>query len=108
MARLAGFAATVAAFAATAALAHESYLDCFDNHDDTVTCRAGYEDGSAPSGKDRILVKDGDGITLISGQLDGEGKFSFTRPQGDDFMVVFVGGEVGHSRRINARELIDK
>jgi hypothetical protein len=92
---------------AGAAAAHESYLDCFDNRDGTVTCQAGYEDGSPPSDEDRILVKDADGNTLISGGFD-DGKFSFKRPGGDDFMVIFVGGEIGHSRRISGRELIGK
>ena len=90
MVRPARFVAAVAAFAATTAFAHESYLDCFDNRDGTVTCQAGYEDGSPPSAKDRLLVKDAGGTTLITGQFDDQGKFSFTRPPGEDFMVVFV------------------
>lgn len=87
------------------ALAHESYMDCFDNGNETVTCVAGYEDGSPPTDRDVLLLKDADGKTLLKGNFDAEGAFSFERPAGD-FMVIFMGAEIGHTLRINATDLI--
>lgn len=89
---------------ATAAQAHESFLHCFDNGDDTVTCKAGYEDGSRLMSRDRLLVKDEKGKTLQEGHFDKSGSYSFERPAGN-FMMVFMGSEIGHTMRINSADL---
>ncbi len=89
-----------------AAFAHEAYMDCFDNGDDTVTCVAGYEDGSPPTDRDRILIKNGDGKTIKSGNFDADGAFSFKRPDDAGFMMIFMGSEIGHTIRINAGDLV--
>ncbi len=89
-----------------AAFAHEAYMDCFDNGDGTATCVAGYEDGSPPTDRDRILIKDGDGKTIASGNFDEDGAFSFDRPEDPGFMMIFMGSEIGHTIRINAGDLI--
>jgi hypothetical protein len=91
---------------ASVVLAHESYMDCFDNRDGTITCEAGYEDGSPPNDQDRVLLKDADGRTLVTGFFDAEGRFTFPRPAEDDFMMIFIGIEIGHTNRVNARDLI--
>ena len=88
-----------------AAQAHESYMDCFDNKDGTATCQAGYEDGSPPNAEDRILIKDEKGKTLIEGRFDEDGGFTFDQP-GGNFMMIFIGGEIGHTKRLNASDLI--
>lgn len=90
---------------AFAAQAHESYMDCFDNKDGTATCQAGYEDGSPPGAQDRILIKDEKGKTLIEAHFGEDGSFTFEQPAGN-FMMVFIGGEIGHTKRINAGDLI--
>lgn len=89
-----------------AALAHEAYMDCFDNGDDTVTCVAGYEDGSPPTDRDRILIKNSEGKTIKSGNFDEDGAFNFGRPEDAGFMMIFMGSEIGHTIRINAGDLV--
>lgn len=90
-----------------AAQAHESFMDCFDNRDDTVTCEAGYVDGSPPNAGDRILVKDDKGKTLKEATFDAEGSYTFERP-GEKFMMVFVGTEIGHTLRVNSADLMTR
>lgn len=97
-----------ALLAGTAAFAHESFMDCFDNGDGTVSCMAGYVDGSPPTPQDQILIKDADGTTLISGRFDDDGNFTFERPGDPDFMVIFMGAEIGHTHRIDAGALIPR
>jgi hypothetical protein len=89
----------------SAAHAHESYMDCSAHGDGTVTCEAGYEDGSPPGERDRILIKDASGKNLLEGHFDEAGTYTFTRPEGD-FMMVFIGSAVGHSLRIKSSKLI--
>lgn len=91
---------------ATAAWAHEPYMDCFDNGDNTVTCEAGYEDGSPASDDDKIIVKDDQGNTLLSGKFT-DGVYAFERPAGP-FVAVFVGGDIGHVRRVHNKDLIQR
>lgn len=93
---------------ASAAQAHESYMDCFDNGDNTVTCQAGYDDGSPPHAGDRVLLKDSTGKTLKEGKFDAEGSFSFERPDDQNFMVIFMGSEIGHTNRVNAGDLFQR
>lgn len=89
-----------------AAWAHEPYMDCFDNQDDTITCEAGYEDGSPASNDDKIFVKDAEGKTLLSGKFT-DGVYTFERPAGR-FVAVFVGGDIGHVRRVQDTALIKR
>jgi hypothetical protein len=91
---------------ATAVWAHEPYMDCFDNNDRTVTCEAGYEDGSPAGDEDKIFVKDDQGKTLMTGTFT-DGNYTFERPAGR-FVAVFVGGDIGHVRRIPDSELMQR
>ncbi len=91
-----------------AVLAHESYMDCFDNQNGTVTCSAGYVDGSPPADRDRVLLKDADGKTLVTGNFDADGNFTFDKPGNGDFMVIFIGAEIGHTHRINSGDLVKR
>lgn len=86
--------------------AHESFLDCYDNRDGTITCQAGYSDGDLPADTDRILVKDRGGKTLLSGSFDEAGTFSFERPEQGGFIVIFVGSQIGHTNRVDASGLL--
>lgn len=90
----------------TAAWAHEPYMDCFDNKDNTVTCEAGYEDGSPAGDEDKIFVKDDQGKTLMSGKFT-DGLYTFDRPAGH-FVAVFVGDDIGHVRRVSDSDLIQR
>ncbi len=87
------------------AQAHESFMDCLDNQNGTVTCQGGYVDGSPPTDKDRILIKDDKSKTLIEGQFDQDGSFTFDKPDGN-FTMIFAGGEIGHVKRIKSIDLI--
>lgn len=89
-----------------AAWAHEPYMDCFDNNDRTVTCEAGYEDGSPAASDDKIFVKDDQGNTLLNGKFT-DGLYTFDRPDGR-FIAVFVGGDIGHVRRVPDSDLIKR
>lgn len=89
-----------------AAWAHEPYMDCFDNDGRTVTCEAGYEDGSPASDDDKIVIRDDQGKTLMSGKFT-DGLYTFDRPKGK-FVAVFVGGDIGHVRRVPDSELMKR
>lgn len=90
-----------------AAWAHEPYMDCFDNDDQrTVTCEAGYEDGSPAAADDKIVIRDDQGKTLMSGKFT-DGLYTFERP-GGKFVAVFVGGDIGHVRRVPDNELMKR
>lgn len=91
-----------------AVLAHESFMDCFDNQNETVTCVAGYVDGSPPSDRDRVLLKDADGKTLVTGHFDADGNYTFDKPGNDHFMVIFMGAEIGHTLRVDSVDLISR
>lgn len=97
----------MAALLSSAAHAHKPYMDCFEYEDGTITCEAGYEDGAPPGERDRILIKDTSGRNLLEGRFDADGTYTFKRPEGD-FMMIFLGGTVGHSKRINSSALIRK
>ena len=91
---------------ACAAWAHEPYMDCFDNGDGTVTCEAGYEDGSPAGDADKIIIKDEQGGTLSSGKFT-DGVHTFQKPAGR-FVAVFVGSAIGHIQRIPDTDLIKR
>lgn len=91
---------------ACAAWTHEPYMDCFDNNDGTITCEAGYEDGSPTGDSDKIVIKDDKGNTLSSGKFT-DGVYTFQRPAGH-FVAVFVGSGIGHMQRIPDSGLIKR
>jgi hypothetical protein len=87
----------------TSAYAHEPFMDCYLENEQTVICEAGYEDGSSAKNEDRIFIKDNNRNTLLSGNFT-DGLFSFQKPK-DEYIVVFVGGEIGHVKRILGNDI---
>lgn len=80
-------------------------MDCFEGTPGEITCMAGYEDGTPLTDRDIILIKDrATGKNLLEGQFDADGRYVFPRPE-TDFMMVFIGSAIGHTRRIDSADL---
>jgi len=86
------------------AAAHSAVFDCFNETDGRVTCEGGFSDGSSAAGVP-VKVLDTQDKLLLSGTIDKEGRFSFTRPSGD-FRVVFDAGQ-GHSVTLLGSDITD-
>lgn len=82
----------LAAAVAAPALAHAPILDCFDNGDDTITCEAGYSDGSSAAGQ-TIRVRDIDHKLVFEAEFDEDGSYTFDRPDSPEFHIEFIGDD---------------
>lgn len=85
-----------------AAQAHTPLCSCYDNGDGTILCEGGFSDGASASGVP-MIVRDTDGNALVSGKMNANSEFEFTRPDGFHD-VLFDGGE-GHQIVIPAGEI---
>jgi hypothetical protein len=87
-----------------AALAHTPLCACYDNGDGSVTCEAGFSDGSSAAGA-RMRVVAEDGVLLLEGKMDEFSEFTFDKPSGA-YIVVFDAGK-GHVIEINGKEIME-
>lgn len=87
---------------AGSAQAHTPLCACYDNGDGTILCEGGFSDGSTASGVP-MLVRDAGGEILIEGEIDANGEYEFTRPDGFHD-VLFDGGD-GHQIVVPADEI---
>jgi len=85
-------------------LAHTPLCSCYDNGDGTVTCEAGFSDGSSAAGVD-LRVVDKDEKVLIKGKMDEDSEFTFKRPSGP-FKVQFDAGP-GHLVEVEGKEITE-
>jgi len=83
------------------AAAHAPILDCFLEHG-SVTCEAGFSDGSPITGR-KIQVRDARGKVLLDGVFDKDNRYVFTPPV-KDYSVIFLGGE-GHDVVIHSSDI---
>jgi hypothetical protein len=72
-----------------AASAHNALISCFDNKDGTVTCEAGYSDGSPAAGQ-MVRVMEANRRLIIEEKFDKANSFTFKRPD-TNFLVEFIG-----------------
>lgn len=79
-------------FVANAMFAHTAIMNCFDNGDDTITCEAGFSDGSTASGV--IFYVEQNGKKLFEDKIPESSEITFKKFPGV-YNVVFDGGE-GH------------
>jgi hypothetical protein len=86
------------------ALAHTPLFSCFDNADGTIYCEGGFSDGSSAAGV-AILVKDGNGEVILSGELAKTSDIEFDKPEGE-YTVIFDAGE-GHDIKIPGSQIFE-
>ena len=84
------------------ALAHTVFFQCWNNGDGTLSCEAGYTDGSAAAGA-TVNVTDANGSLIFTGNIDNSGQLKLNKPSGD-FSVTLDGG-VGHTVTINSKDI---
>ena len=82
--------------------AHNAICDCFDNGDGTITCEAGFSDGSPAAGIP-LRVIDSAGKVLVEGEMSAQSDFTFAKPD-VGFRVQFDAGE-GHVLQIDGRDI---
>ena len=92
MERALALGALIAILFAQPAAAHAPLLDCYDNGDASITCEAGYTDGSSASGQ-IIRVRDADNRLLFEDHFDANGSFTFDQPDAAEFQVQFEGDQ---------------
>lgn len=86
------------------ALAHTPLFSCFDNGDGTIYCEGGFSDGSSAAGVP-IMVKDGSGKVVHSGELSKNSDIEFDKP-GGDYTVTFDAGE-GHDITVPGSQIFE-
>lgn len=84
--------------------AHTPLFSCFDNGDGTIYCEGGFSDGSSAAGV-TIVVKDGAGTVVHSGELSKNSDIEFDKPEGD-YTVTFDAGE-GHDIVISGSQIFE-
>ncbi len=73
------------------AAAHTPLCACFDNGDSTVTCEGGFSNGGSAAGVDMRITTPEEKV-LQTGEMDADGEFTFTKPDGE-YVVVFDAGD---------------
>lgn len=95
------FSSVLVALMGSSAFAHSALMSCFDNGDDTVTCEAGFSDGSSASGVE-FKVLQGDKV-VIEGKFDKDSSYTFKKPEGEYKARMFAGE--GHEVIINSKDI---
>ncbi len=88
--------------------AHAPILLCYDNGDGTITCEAGFSDGSSAKGNEIRVEnpkeKDPKKKVLIKGKIDKNGEFTFKKPSIKEFIVIFDAGP-GHIVKVKSTDI---
>ena len=87
--------------AATAAFAHTPVMSCFDNMDGTITCEAGFSDGSSASGVGFELKQNEQ--TVVQKKFDDFSEVVFDKPEGE-YTAVMNAGE-GHIVKVKSSDI---
>lgn len=96
-------AVMMTALIAGAAFAHTPLFACWDNGDGTLSCEAGFSDGSSAS-KMPVKVLDKDENVVYECKLDANGEATFDKPELNSYTVMFDGGP-GHSIKIPSKDI---
>lgn len=78
-------------------------MSCYDNADGTVTCEAGFSDGSSASGVAFKLTQRGK--TVLEGRFDEDNSYTFTKPRGA-YEALFDAGE-GHRVLVKSSDVAE-
>lgn len=89
------------AILANSLFAHTAIMNCFDNGDETITCEAGFSDGSTASGVNFYVEQDGK--KLLVDKFPESSEITFKKFPGV-YNVVFDGGE-GHKVSIKSSSI---
>ncbi|CAE10475.1 hypothetical protein [Wolinella succinogenes] len=84
-------------------LAHTALMNCFDNGDKSVSCEAGFSDGSSAAGATLKVIQGGKVVQEM--KLDKNSEATFKKPDGE-YVVVFDGGE-GHFVEIKSQKILN-
>jgi hypothetical protein len=87
--------------AASAALAHTPVMSCFDNMDGTITCEAGFSDGSSASGVGFELQQNG--TTIVQTKFDDFSEVVIEKPEGE-YTAIMNAGE-GHVVKVKSSDI---
>jgi len=81
-----------ALYAPLSAHAHSPICNCYNDEEDEskVVCEGGFSDGGSAQGVPISVLNDRDRV-LITGAMDEESLFTFTKPD-DDFHIVYDAG----------------
>ena len=82
--------------------AHTALMSCMENADATITCEAGFSDGSSAAGVMFKVVQEGN--VIFEKKFDENSEITFKKPQGE-YTAVFDGGD-GHSLTIPSRSIL--
>jgi hypothetical protein len=93
----------IAAFTAGTAMAHTPLFACWDNGDGTLSCEAGFSDGSSAA-KMPVKVTDENGKVISECKLDSNGEATFKKPTVKNYTITFDGGP-GHSIKIPSKDI---
>ena len=86
---------------ATMALAHTPLMSCFDNMDGTITCEAGFSDGSSASGVEFRVEQNNQ--VLLTERFDNFSEVTFDQPDGE-YTAIMDAGE-GHRLRMSSEDI---
>ncbi len=89
--------------ASSSVFAHTAIMSCFDNGDKTVTCEAGFSDGSSASGVKFYIEQNGKKV--LKTQMNEDSEVTFKKPKGS-YIVVFDAGE-GHKVHIKSENITE-
>ncbi len=84
------------------AYAHDPILSCYENKDVTVTCEAGYSDGS-PSAGQTIRVVQNNKRLILEDRFGKDSSFTFKKPD-VGFTVEFL-GDPSHRATFDSEDL---
>lgn len=77
------------AWLAGPAAAHSPIMACYDNGDGSVTCEAGFSDGSSATGAE-VTVVTAQQRAIARGNIGADGTFTFPMPDDPDVEIHFV------------------
>lgn len=86
---------------ASAVFAHTALMACFNESDGTITCEAGFSDGSSASGS-KFRVEQ-DGKVIYEATFDQNSEVNFEKPEGE-FQAVYDAG-VGHRVTVQSKDI---
>lgn len=93
----------VLAVLANSLFAHTAIMNCFDNGDDTITCEAGFSDGSSASGVNFIIEQNGKNVLVE--KIPDSSEITFKKLSGD-YNAILDGGE-GHKVVIKSSSITE-
>ena len=95
------FSSALVALVSLPAFAHTALMSCIDNGDGSVTCEAGFSDGSSASGVEFKVLQNGK--VIIEGKFDKDSMYIFKKPEGEYKARMFAGE--GHEVIIDSKDI---